>query len=216
MIGKPTLVLVVGALAALAVPGISQASEVYTINQTNTFSGGTAPDCSGVGGCGTVTVTDNGSGVYTFTVDLTSALVLHSGKTTLGFNLTGVTAVGPSGTATETTPGQMDGFGTFAFGADCAVLGTGSFCATNGQSPSHEFVFTVDATSGQTDFGIALDVGNSACPSGTGCGTGFADTVLSGTVPNVPLPAALPLFATGLSGLGLLGWRRKRKAQAFA
>jgi hypothetical protein len=25
-------------------------------------------------------------------------------------------------------------------------------------------------------------------------------------------PAALPLFATGLSGLGLLGWRRKRKA----
>jgi hypothetical protein len=30
-----------------------------------------------------------------------------------------------------------------------------------------------------------------------------------------PLPAALPLFATGLGGLGLLGWRRKRKAQAI-
>jgi hypothetical protein len=29
-----------------------------------------------------------------------------------------------------------------------------------------------------------------------------------------PLPAALPLFATGIGGLGLLGWRRKRKAQA--
>jgi hypothetical protein len=28
----------------------------------------------------------------------------------------------------------------------------------------------------------------------------------------VPLPAALPLFATGLGALGLLGWRRKRKA----
>jgi hypothetical protein len=26
-----------------------------------------------------------------------------------------------------------------------------------------------------------------------------------------PLPAALPLFATGLAGLGLLGWRRKRE-----
>jgi hypothetical protein len=32
----------------------------------------------------------------------------------------------------------------------------------------------------------------------------------------VPLPAALPLFATGIGGLGLLGWRRKRKAQAVA
>ena len=31
-----------------------------------------------------------------------------------------------------------------------------------------------------------------------------------------PLPAALPLFATGLGGLGLLGWRRKRRAQAVA
>ena len=32
----------------------------------------------------------------------------------------------------------------------------------------------------------------------------------------VPLPAALPLFATGLGALGLLGWRRKRKAAALA
>jgi hypothetical protein len=31
-----------------------------------------------------------------------------------------------------------------------------------------------------------------------------------------PLPAALPLFCTGLGALGLLGWRRKRKAQATA
>ena len=27
---------------------------------------------------------------------------------------------------------------------------------------------------------------------------------------------ARPLFATGIGGLGLLGWRRKRKAQAVA
>src|SRR5262245_45572706 len=31
------------------------------------------------------------------------------------------------------------------------------------------------------------------------------------TISSVPLPAALPLFATGLGVLGLLGWRRKRK-----
>ena len=29
-----------------------------------------------------------------------------------------------------------------------------------------------------------------------------------------PLPAALPHFATGPGALGLLGWRRKRKATA--
>jgi hypothetical protein len=29
-----------------------------------------------------------------------------------------------------------------------------------------------------------------------------------------PLPAALPLFATGLGALGLLGWRRRRKNAA--
>jgi hypothetical protein len=31
-----------------------------------------------------------------------------------------------------------------------------------------------------------------------------------------PLPAALPLFAPGLGAMGLIGWRRKRKAQAVA
>jgi hypothetical protein len=32
------------------------------------------------------------------------------------------------------------------------------------------------------------------------------------TAAATPLPAALPLFATGLGALGLFGWRRKRKA----
>jgi hypothetical protein len=35
-------------------------------------------------------------------------------------------------------------------------------------------------------------------------------------IPPTPLPAALPLFATGLGALGLLGWRRKRKGAAVA
>ena len=38
----------------------------------------------------------------------------------------------------------------------------------------------------------------------------------SETVNAVPLPAAFPLFATGLGVIGLIGWRRKRKAAALA
>ena len=38
--------------------------------------------------------------------------------------------------------------------------------------------------------------------------------ILSAMVTAVPLPAALPLIATALGGLGLIGWRRKRLARA--
>ena len=52
----------------------------------------------------------------------------------------------------------------------------------------------------------------------------FSQTYLSPASPIIdnvevsgtPLPAALPLFASGLGALGLLGWRRKRKATALA
>ena len=39
---------------------------------------------------------------------------------------------------------------------------------------------------------------------------------LTGSVATTPLPAALQLFATGLGGLGLLAWCRKRKNATLA
>jgi hypothetical protein len=49
----------------------------------------------------------------------------------------------------------------------------------------------------------------------TGGAASFIDLV-NVEAATTPLPAALPLFATGLGGLGLLGWRRKRKNAAIA
>jgi hypothetical protein len=37
---------------------------------------------------------------------------------------------------------------------------------------------------------------------------------VSESVSQAPLPAALPLFASGLAGMGLFGWWRKRRARA--
>ena len=62
---------------------------------------------------------------------------------------------------------------------------------------------------------------NTLCPGG-GC-SGQGNNVLLGNIFlgefvstgfGAPLPAAFPLFATGLGMLGLLGWRRKRKNAA--
>jgi hypothetical protein len=39
---------------------------------------------------------------------------------------------------------------------------------------------------------------------------------LNMSIAATPLPAALPLFASGLGALGLLGWRRKRSARSVA
>ena len=55
---------------------------------------------------------------------------------------------------------------------------------------------------------ILLDQGEFNTPSG------FIPFGLTGYIQATPLPAALPLFATALGGLGLLGWRRKRKHAA--
>jgi hypothetical protein len=58
-----------------------------------------------------------------------------------------------------------------------------------------------NAPVGQTRFGVAVQAV-----------TGDELLTSVSTLAAVPVPPALPLFATGLAGLGLLGWRRKKAA----
>jgi hypothetical protein len=70
-----------------------------------------------------------------------------------------------------------------------------------------EVIFDVTATGSDTLMFSSFDV-----PSALAL-----DDVTVTSVSATPLPAALPLFASGLGALGLFGWRRKRKnASALA
>jgi len=79
-----------------------------------------------------------------------------------------------------------------------------SACSFPGGSVAGTDLCRWDAPAGQTRFGVAVQ-------AVTG-----DELLTSVSTQVVPLPNALPLFATGLGLMGLLGWRRKRKAQAAA
>ena len=149
----------------------------------------------------------------------------------------------PAG-GTNNIPGFFATAGTTLSATDCPsacqtnVLSTGGFANVT----IMEFTFTDTSTetfSVQHDDGVSLfDIttssGNLLPASASAPTTLVTDSVLIqpgtyqlwyaeanglpaeliATSTVVPLPATLPLFATGLGALGLLGWRRKRKAAA--
>jgi hypothetical protein len=53
-------------------------------------------------------------------------------------------------------------------------------------------------------------------PNPGGTMTGLLTAQVTESVSQTPLPAALPLFVSGLGGMGLFAWWRKRKAPAIA
>ena len=78
-----------------------------------------------------------------------------------------------------------------------------AFITANGGTPATAFVaFLIGLDAGRAYFNIHSSF------AGGGEIRGFLQPV--------PLPAALPLFATILAGGGLIAWRRKRRAAAVA
>lgn len=76
-----------------------------------------------------------------------------------------------------------------------------------GDNSSHIDFDNLGLTSSALFLTIALDFGGASDEVGLD-NVVFSQSVVSA----VPIPAALPLFGTGLAALGFLGWRKKRKA----
>ena len=96
-------------------------------------------------------------------------------------------------------------------GGDWLVGGTSPAIAT------YTLLASISSTSAIT--GIFLDVFNNSTLPADGPGRqpvngNFVVSEFALDASTTPLPAALPLFATGLGALGVLGWRRKRKNAA--
>ena len=157
---------------------------------------------------------------------------------TLAATFTALNSVQPGGIHPK--PGQTTGGDGSITGQE--VLFTVNFTTPINLPPDHYFFVPQVQVSGGEFFWLSGDRPNPSFPAGfTDLQSWIRDAALDpdwsrigtdivgGTTPPTfnaafsldgvtatPLPATLPLFATGLGALGLLGWRRKRKSAAVA
>jgi hypothetical protein len=203
----------IGLAALLASSCLSGAAHANTLDfavnptATTTYTGSTLDTStalilgSGTLLVGTVGLTDQ-SGLTAFSSTITiSPLTLTYGSTT---------GVQSTPLATDITKSWSDTLGNFTETLTTIdYIGRG---APNAIVVILEGLLTnPDLTTTQVFFEL-----NANQVGGPGHSVNWSGTQ-STTNPNpVPLPAAFPLFATGLGALGLLGWRRKRKPLAAA
>jgi hypothetical protein len=96
-----------------------------------------------------------------------------------------------------------------------AALFTGAINLNLDWSPTSQPLFTLanfpaTAAAANTFFGVVM---NSSGDVTEGNETfGFSITDFNATVSATPIPATLPLFVSGLAGIGFLGWKRRRSA----
>ena len=194
---------VLAATATLALAGLSQASAgtVYIVHDVYSF-GGSATNSATVDG----SITTDGhlgilgqADILDWNLNISNSITLTPGNSDLSLKGNNLSAVGldlfwnydlnPGGGLVISTPrvARINAFVDYS---------TGAFAALAGLCPPADVV--------------ADCLGPLLADIRTGVSIIGVDPPTSAT----PVPAALPLFATGLGALGLLGWRRKRKAKA--
>jgi uncharacterized repeat protein (TIGR01451 family) len=116
---------------------------------------------------------------------------------------TSVTDTMPSGIILEDFVSTPAGTSTLVTGGNFLTWTIGDLAAGPGETLELEVLAMVPGLWTNTAFATSTDTNVNG-----------ANSSVNVTVGATPLPAALPLFATGIGALGLLGWRRRRKAAA--
>jgi hypothetical protein len=157
-------------------------------------------------GMGTIVNWDINLTIGTSTVELAGPLQPMPNSSLNGL---GTTTLAVTASATELT-------------ADFGNTGTGGFWGFGLNGGGTRLCYSNALTEGCAGAFIPpLDISWEITPPGgtavtTGIGRPAGDVIATAATTATPLPAALPLFATGIGGLGLLAWRRKRKPQIAA
>jgi hypothetical protein len=218
------LAIALGATLPLATAANAVPFTEFSIDNSNGCGGG----CT-TGPFGTIFVYDLGGGTLQIDATITNNWFFIGGASpAFALDLSTVTSVAYSNVTTGWTPASgsqaanlknMDGRGSFDFGLSPPNPGGSS---SNGQQLSFDITATGLTLSNlvlnnqSNYFGMHIGLCDS---NGTNCGslTGYAGAagILGSGNQNppgsTPLPAALPLFASGLGLIGFFGSRRKRR-----
>jgi hypothetical protein len=190
----------IGTLPAIA----ATVNDNVTFSATS-FSGGAAPLYTG----GTAP-TDPVTGSFTITFDPTQTYLNSTTGITLGtLNISLVSAL-----SFDYSPNSYT-IGATTFAAGELVVGgveSGACCITLPSTDPDFYlqIITFTTTPAFNQLGY-LTADGSYFYSAIGTSGGSVSVT---PVSTTPLPAAFPLFASGLGAMGLFGWRRKRKNAA--
>jgi len=211
MTKRSGLVPTVGAILALLGVSVSATpSEATTYNVDLVVGGGTVTGSIQTDGTLGPLATTNITGYSLNLVEGLLSATLNPGNSS--FDGSGFTDVSPGSPNLTATATQL--FYNFGLVYDAAFYLNANnntiFCLHDAAGACSVSSAAADADGGAPAMILGLGNGSFTFTPESG------DVCIAGECGTTPLPAALPLFATGLGGLGLLGWRRRRKVQATA